>query len=98
MKELKINVYGDCTSEKPIKSYTVRRLLFKTAKDLGALREKSEGESDDEQIEITLAMLKCVIPDFCDEDFDGIDPVELGAFFRVLGAEISGIVQNAAKN
>lgn len=98
MKELKINIYGDCTSEKPVKTYTVRRLLFKTAKELGALREESAAASDNDQEKITLAMIKCVIPDFEDADFDGVDPLELGAFFRDLGAEISTIVQNAAKN
>ena len=98
MKEIKINVYGNCTSEKPSKTYTVRRILFKTARDLGALQDEARGASDEEQIAYTLKMLKCVVPDFDDADFDGIDPVELGAFFRDLAAEISGVVQNAAKN
>lgn len=98
MKEIKLNVYADCTSEEPTKSYTVRRILFKTAKELGTLQKESENATDDQQIEITLKMLKCVAPDFKDEDLDGIDPVELGAFFRDLGAEVHEIVKNAAKN
>lgn len=99
MKEIKLNVYADCTSEEPSKSYTVRRILFKTAKQLVTLQKESENApDDDQQIAITLKMLKCVVPDFKDEDLDGIDPVELGAFFRDLGAEIHEVLKNAAKN
>lgn len=98
MKEIKLNVYADCTSEKPTKTYTVRRMLFKTAKELGTLQDQSKTAKDEDQIALTLKMLKCVVPDFDDADFDGIDPVELGAFFRELGGEISEIVHNAAKN
>lgn len=99
MKAVKLNVYADCTSEEPTKSYTVRRILFKTAKELGTLQEESKNATDDDQqIEITRKMLKCVVPDFKDEDLDGIDPAELGAFFRELGAEIHEVVKSAAKN
>lgn len=98
MKEIKINVYGNCSDEKPTRTYTVRRILFKTAKELGALQDEARGASDEEQMAYTLKMLKCVVPEFEDADFDGIDPVELGAFFRELAAQISGTVNNAAKN
>lgn len=98
MKEIKLNIYSDCTSEKPTKTYTVRRMLFKTAKELGTLQEESKTAKDEDQIALTLKMLKCVIPDFDEADFEGVDPIELGAFFRELGAEISGVVQTAAKN
>jgi len=98
MKEIRINVYGDCTSEAPTKTYTVRRLLFKTAKELGALQADAHAARDDEQMDYAKKMLKCIVPDFEDEDFDGIDPVELGAIFRELGAEIGAVMKNAEKN
>ena len=98
MKEIKLNIYSDCTSEKPAKTDTVRRMLFKTAKELGALQEESKTAKDEDQVALTAKMLKCVISDFDEADLDGVDPVELGGFFRDLGAEISGVVQTAAKN
>lgn len=96
--EIKINVYKDCSSEEPSKTYVVRRILFKTAKELGALQEASSKANESEQEEYTLKMLKAVIPNFKDEDLEGIDPIELGAFFRELGGEIAGVVKQAQKN
>ena len=43
-------------------------------------------------------MLKCIIPDFKDEDIDGIDPIELGTFMKEVGSAINGIVESAQKN
>ncbi len=96
--EIKINIYGDCTAEKPTKTYTVRRILFKTAKELTALMDDVKNAPDEEQTAITLKMLKTVVPEFTDEDLDGVDPVELGEVFRKLGAAINGVVANAQKN
>ncbi len=94
--EIKINVYADCTSEKPSKTYTIRRILFKTAKELATIQDDAKQEG--KEVETTLKMLKIVIPDFKDEDLDGIDPTELGEFFRKVGSEIAGIVGEAQKN
>lgn len=96
--EIKINIYGDCTAEKPTKTYTIRRITFKAAKELNALMDDAKKATDEEQISFTTKMLKAVIPDFIDEDFDGIDPVELGEFFKKIGATINGVVANAQKN
>lgn len=96
--EIKINVYADCTSEEPSKTYTIRRILFKTAKELGQLQAEASEVDEKKQEEYTLKMLKCVFPNFEDEDLNGVDPIELGQFFRKLGAEISGVVANAQKN
>lgn len=96
--EIKINIYNDCSSEEPSKTYVVRRILFKTAKELGTLQEEAKKATDDQQEEITLKMLKCVIPDFKKEDLDGVDPIELGRFFRELGLETSKVVAEAQKN
>lgn len=95
---IKINVYGDCTSEQPTKSYTVRRILFKTAKDLSALQAENKNATEADQEKITLAMLQTVIPEFTEKDLQGVDPFELGAFFREIGAEINSVIHKAEKN
>lgn len=94
--EIKINIYADCTSNQPTKTYTIRRILFKTAKELATIQDEAKQEG--KEVETTLKMLKIVIPDFQDEDLDGIDPTELGEFFRKVGGEIAGIVGEAQKN
>lgn len=96
--ELKINIYGDCASEEPTKTYVAHRILFKTAKELGALQAESKDAPDEEQIDYTAKMLRCIFPDFKDEDIDGIDLVEIGEFFRGVGAEINKVVAKAQKN
>lgn len=96
--EHKLNIYADCQSEKPTKSYVCRRILFKTATDLGELQAKSKEAKDEEQTSILLKMIKCVFPDFKDEDLDGIDPIEVGEFFKSLGSEVNQVVNQAQKN
>lgn len=96
--EIKINVYADCTSEEPSKTYTIRRILFKTAKELGQLQADSKEADEKEQEKYTLKMLQCVLPDFKEEDLNGVDPIELGAFFRELGTQVSNVVAEAQKN
>lgn len=98
MKEYKLNVYADCQSEEPSKVYTCRRILFKTATDLGALQEQSKNAENEKQQEIMLKMIKCVFPNFEDEDLQGVDPIELGNFFKSLGSEINQVVSQAEKN
>lgn len=98
MKEYKLNVYADCQSEEPSKVYTCRRILFKTANELGGLQEQSKKADNNSQREIMLKMLKAVFPNFVDEDLDGIDPIELGTFFKSLGSEINQVVSQAEKN
>lgn len=91
--EVELNVYSDCTSETPTKTYVIRRITFKAAKELLTLQE-SKGDTN----QITLDMIKAVIPDFDEKDLDGIDPIELGQMFKTLGSEINGIVRTAEKN
>lgn len=96
--EIKINVYADCSSEKPSKTFVIRRILFKTAKELGTLQDESQKAKSEEQEAYTLKMLQCVLPDFKEEDLNGVDPIELGTFFRELGTEVSKVVEEAQKN
>ena len=96
--EHKLNIYADCQSEKPTKSYVCRRILFKTATELGELQAKSKDAKDEEQTNILLAMIKCVFPNFEDEDLNGIDPIEVGEFFKAIGSEVNKGVEQAQKN
>ena len=61
--EIKINVYADCTSEKPSKTFVIRRILFKTAKELGTIQEEQVKAKPEEQEAYTLKMLQCVLPE-----------------------------------
>lgn len=96
--EYKLNVYADCTSEEPTKVYVCRRLLFKTATELSAFQEESQKAELKDQTEIMVKMLKCVFPNFVDEDLNGIDPLELGRFFKAISGGINGVLQRAEKN
>ena len=96
--EYKLNVYADCETAEPTKTYVCRRILFKTANELGALQVESQKASNDEQTAIMVKMLKCVFPNFVEEDLQGIDPIELGTFFKSIGSEINGVVSQAEKN
>lgn len=93
-----LNVYKDCTSEEPTKTYTCRRLLLGVSAKVQALTEKMEGKSEDEQREITIDVLKTIFPSFEDEEFDYIDPNEYMQFVKDIAAETNQIVRQAVKN
>jgi hypothetical protein len=65
---------------------------------LADLQAKSEKSSDGDQRSIMAEMLKAVFPDFEESDIDGIDPIELGAFFKGVGSSINQVLANAQKN
>lgn len=96
MKPISLNVYADNSSEKPIKVYTIRRVTFKTAKAISSLT--SEDKEKGKELETTIKMLRTIIPDFRDEDFDGLDPTEIGEFLRAVASAIKGVVDEAQKN
>ena len=82
---ININVYKDCTSDEPTKTYTIKRILFKTAKELTAIQAQSKTATDEEQTEITLKMLQTVIPEFTAEDLDGVDQEAYHVYLRDNG-------------
>lgn len=95
LAELKI--YKDCTSEKPTKVYTCRRLLLGVSKKVQSLSENMQGKSEEEQERITLDILKTIFPNFDNDDFNFVDPVEYMQFVNALAAETNEILENAAK-
>lgn len=93
--EIKLNIYKDNASEEPSKTYVVRRILFKTAKELATISEESK---EGDPIEATAKMLKAVFPDFEESDIDYIDPTEFGQVMREMTKAIQSVVANAQKN
>lgn len=92
-----LNIYKDCTSEKPTKQYVCRRLLLGVAKKVQALSENMQGKNEQEQTQVTLDILKTIFPHFDDADFDFIDPQEWLKFVAELSKEGNEIIQIAAK-
>ncbi len=93
-----LNVYEDCTSDKPIKTYTCKRLLLKVSIKVQALSEKINGKSAAEQQELMIDILKTIFPNFEDADFDGLDPSEYKAFIAEIGKETALIQGKTLKN
>lgn len=91
-----LNIYADCATDKPVKSYEFKRLTYRAATELGALQAQAKDDKDGRD---TLAkMLKIVFPDFDEADLDGVDLIEVGQFFKRLGALINGTIATAEKN
>lgn len=96
--EAKLNIYADCTSEQPTKTYTCRRLLLKVSKKVSALADGLKDKNAQEQEQATIEIIKTIFPDFVDEDFDSLDPTEWLAFVNEITAETNKILSNAEKN
>jgi hypothetical protein len=92
-----LNIYKDCTSEEPTKTYTCRRLLLGVSKKVQALSDNMIGKSEEEQEAITLDILKTIFPHFDAEDFNYIDPNEWLNFVHAIANETNEIVMQAAK-
>lgn len=93
-----LNIYKDCTTEEPSKQYVCKRLLLGVSKKVQALSENMEGKTDKEQEEITIDILKTIFPNFENDDFNYIDPVEYFEFIKTISNETNKILGNAIKN
>lgn len=96
--EAKLNIYADCTSEKPTKTYVCRRLLLKVSKKVASLVEGMNDKPESEQEAITIDVIKTIFPDFKDEEFEGIDPIEWLDFIKEISKETNEILTVAQKN
>ncbi len=92
-----LNVYKDCTSDKPTKTYTCKRLLLGVSKKIQSLSDNLKGKTEQEQEQITIDILKTIFPNFDSEDFNYIDPTEYMTFVAAIASETNEIVTNAAK-
>lgn len=93
-----LNIYKDCTSEEPTKQYVCKRLLLGVSKKVQALSENMDGKTDKEQEEITIDILKAIFPNFDEDDFNYIDPVEYFSFIKEISSATQKIMGNAIKN
>ena len=107
-----LNIYDGCESDKPIKTFTCKRLTFNVGTKLEILTEKiakleaqkkgaKKEEVDkinEEQIDLTIETLQTIFPSFTREDFEGVDPIEYQDFVSEIGKENSRILNRAAKN
>ena len=91
--EARLNIYADCTSEKPTKTYVCRRLLLKVSKKVASLVEGMNDKTEAEQEAITVD-----VPEFKDEEFEGIDPIEWLDFIKEISKETNDILTVAQKN
>ena len=96
--EAKLNIYADCTSEKPTKTYICRRLLLKVSKKVASLVEGMNDKPESEQEAITIDVIKTIFPEFKDEEFEGIDPIEWLDFIKEISKETNDILTVAQKN
>lgn len=107
--EAVLNIYNDCESEKPSKSYVCRRLTFAVGSKIEILTEKigklekkkteeNASKINDEQLELTIETLQAIFPSFTREDFNGVDPLEYQAFIQEIGNATAQVVNRAAKN
>ena len=95
--EAKLNIYNDCSGE-PTKTYVCKRMILKVSKKVSALVEKMKNATPEEQERITIDVIKTIFPDFKDEEFDGVDPVEWLNFVNQINNETNQILNNASKN
>ena len=92
-----LNIYKDCSSEQPTKTYTCRRLLLGVSKKIQSLSENMQGKTEEEQEALTLDILKTIFPNFETEDFEFVDPNEYMEFVKAIATETNEIVMSAAK-
>lgn len=96
--EAKLNIYADCSTDTPTKTYVCKRLLLKVSKKVSSLVETMKGKSESDQEKITIDVIKTIFPDFKDEEFDSIDPIEWLNFVNEVTKETNQILANASKN
>ena len=95
--EAKLNIYQDCSGE-PTKTYVCKRLILKVSKKVSALVEEMNGKSEKDQEQLTIDIIKTIFPDFKDEEFEGLDPIEWLNFINEINKETNAILENAQKN
>ena len=94
-----LNIYADCTSEQPTKTYTCHRLLLGVSVKIEELQKKiNETKDAKEQEKYTIQIIKTIFPTFDEKEFYNIDPVEWLAFCNTITNESAQVQQAAIKN
>lgn len=93
-----LNIYKDCSSDKPSKTYECRRLLFGVTQQALALAEEMQGKSQADQFKMIGEFIQVIFPDITDEDIACMDIAEMKSFVSdVFSMSVNGL-KNAQKN
>lgn len=94
----KIGIYENCASAEPTKVYECHRLLYGVSKKALSLSEKAQNKTLEEQEAVMVEMLQAIFPDFKAEEFNFIDPEELGSLINALQGKTAAEVERVEKN
>lgn len=95
----KLNIYKDCSSDKPTKVYECKRLLFGVSKKALSIYNKMQKTNDgDEQIEAIVDLLQTIFPDFERDEIDYVDANELIAFVNEIVNSTNAELNKSQKN
>lgn len=95
----KLNIYEDCSSDKPIHTYECKRLLFGVSKKALSIYNKMQKTDDgNEQIEAIIDLLQTIFPDFERDDIDKVDAKELIAFVNEIVNSTNEELHKSQKN
>ena len=94
-----LNIYADCTSNKPSKVYECKRLLTGFTLKVYAVADELKGKKQPiEQYKLLIDFVRELFPQMTEEEALCIDTSELMPFFRELMQMPSGAMAKAQKN
>ncbi len=94
----KLNIYKNCSSETPTKTYECKRFLFGVSKKALSLHANmQESNNMEEQIEAIVDIIQTIFPDFKREEINFVDNNELMEFIGEIIKSANGEMEKAAK-
>lgn len=93
-----LNIYADCTTEKPTKTYICRRVLSGVIHKITKYVQEMDGKTQEEQFAMLGEFARLIFPALTDEELQQLDVAELQVFFKDILAMAQGKVQQAQKN
>lgn len=93
-----LNIYKDCSSTKPSKTYECRRLLFGVTQKALSLAEAMQGKSDADQFKMLGEIIQVIFPDITDADIACMDIAEMKDFVAEVFSMSVNELKNAQKN
>ena len=93
-----LNIYEDCASEKPTKTYTCRRVLAGVIQKITKFVEEMDGKTNAEQLAMLGDFARLIFPQITDDELAGIDILELQDFFKDILKMAQGKIEDAKKN
>lgn len=93
-----LNIYADCSTEKPTKTYICRRVLTGVIHKITKYVQEMDGKTQEEQLAMLGEFARLIFPVLTDEELQQLDAAELQVFFKDILAMAQGKVQQAQKN